>query len=132
MTTQNLVFKTLFKKEELSSQKVELGVTQDIEGTLKQVSAYLSKINKADTKIQKLASDLNTTYKDFGANVNYPKNVTKTLDGYNTQLEKLSKELGVDVKGTPVYKALLDAYDFTDQINDSFVNMKSAISSVGK
>tara|TARA_R110000823_G_C15949644_1_gene501495 strand:+ start:1167 stop:1520 length:354 start_codon:yes stop_codon:yes gene_type:complete len=30
MTTQNLVFKSLFKKEELSSYKIELGLLDDI------------------------------------------------------------------------------------------------------
>jgi adenine-specific DNA methylase len=132
MTTEKLVNNALFGKTELASSKVELGLTQNIEATLKQIIAYLDKANKADTKIQKLANDLSSTYKEFGVNINYPKNVTKTLDGYNAQLEKLSKELGVDVKGTPVYKAILDAYEFADQVNDTFMNMKAAISSIGK
>ena len=132
MTTEKIVMNSLFGKTELKSVKIELGLTQNIEATLKQVSAYLDKANKADAKIQKLANDLNSTYKEFGVNANYPKNVTKTLDGYNAQLEKLSKELGVDVKGTPVYKAILDAYEFADQVNDTFMNMKAAISSIGK
>ena len=132
MQTEKLVFKSLFGKTELSSQKVELGVTQYIEATLKQVSTYLDKVNKADAKIQKLATDLNATYKEFGVNINYPKNIIKRLDGYSTQLDKLSKELGVDAKGTPAYKAIFDAYEFADQVNDSFMNMKSAISSIGK
>ena len=132
MTTEKIVMNALFGKTELKSEKVELGVTQDIEATLKQVSVYLDKANKADVKIQKLATDLNATYKEFGVNINFPKNITKKLDGYSTQLEKLSKELGVDAKATPAYKAILDAYEFADQVNDTFMNMKAAISSIGK
>jgi len=132
MSTEKIVMNALFGKTELKSTKVELGVTQDIDATLKQVSAYLDKVNKADSKIQKLATDLNATYKEFGVNINYPKNIIKRLDGYNTQLQKLSTELGVDAKATTAYKAILDAYEFADQVNDSFMNMKAAISSIGK
>ena len=51
MNTQKQVFNKLFKKEELASQKVELGVLQDLESLFEKAVNF---IKEADVEKQKL------------------------------------------------------------------------------
>ena len=97
MQTEKLVFNKLFKKEELATQKVELGLTQDLVSVLKQISSEMINAEKSintlsslkkQTDEQKVKAD--ESMKNLVALYN------KGLPIY-TKIDKMSEELDVVV-----------------------------------
>jgi len=97
MQTEKLVFNKLFKKEELSTVKVELGLTQDLVSVLKQISSEMINAEKSinalsslkkQTDEQKVKAD--ESMKNLVALYN------KGLPIY-TKIDKMSEELDVVV-----------------------------------
>lgn len=125
----------LWKKPEpveLSAERVELGVTDQVASLLKQVQKTLADYNKADAKIQALTKQLNDLYKPINANKGYGGRLTKIIDGHQKTAEKLFKELGVQMQGTDVQKQLAELYSLASQIDDTMSNADLAIKSIGK
>jgi hypothetical protein len=97
MQTEKLVFNKLFKKEELATVKVELGLTQDLVSVLKQISSEMINAEKSinalsslkkQTDEQKVKAD--ESMKNLVALYN------KGLPIY-TKIDKMSEELDVVV-----------------------------------
>ncbi len=120
------------KNVELAEVKVDLAITDDVKSELKVINDVLKRANDADNKIKKLTEQLNAAYKVVAPNTGFAKNKTSKVDGLYKNLDKLTKELGVDIKSTEAFKQLMDAYDFLSQITDAYDNIKVNISSIGK
>lgn len=116
----------------LRSEKVELGVMDQVSSLLKQVQKTLADYNKADAKIQALSKQINDLYKPINANKGYAGRLTKIIDGHQKNAEKLFKELGVPMQGSDLQKQLADLYSFAGQIDDTMSNAENAIKSIGK
>jgi uncharacterized coiled-coil DUF342 family protein len=128
------VFEKIAKleKTELSEVKVDLAVTDEVATKLKDINNVLKIANDSNNKVVKLVEQVNTAYKKAAPFVNYSKTMGKQIDGLYKNLEKLAKELGVNVQSTEAFKGIQDSYQFLGQIEDAMVNMKNAISSIGK
>lgn len=120
------------EKTELSDVKVDLAITDELNSELKTIDQVLKSANDANNKIVKFAQQLNDAYKKVAANSNFAKNKMARIDSLSKNLEKLTKELGVDVKSTPAFKQIQDAYQFLGQITDAYDNIKASINSIGK
>lgn len=117
---------------ELAEVKVDLAVTDEIASELKTIAAVLKTTNDANNKIVKFAQQLNDAYSKVSANTNFAKAKTSRVDSIYKNLEKLTKELGVDIRSTDAFKSIQDAYQSLGQIQDAFDNIKTSISSIGK
>jgi uncharacterized coiled-coil DUF342 family protein len=120
------------KNVELAEVKVDLAVTDEVASKLKNINDILKIANDSNNKVVKLAEQLNAAYKKSAPYVNYSKTMGKQIDGLYKNLEKLAKELGVNIQSTDAFKGIQDAYQFLGQIEDAMSNMKNAISSIGK
>ena len=117
---------------ELSEVKVDLAVTDEVASELKSINQMLKMANDANNKIVKAAEQLNAAYKNVSQNLNYSKAKTTRIDSLYKNLDKLAKELGVNVQSTDAFKGIQDAYQFLGQIQDSFDNIKTTIQTIGK
>jgi len=97
MTTEKLVNKALFGKTELATQKIELGLTQDLVAVLKKISAEM--IN-ADKSINTLSSLKKQTDEQ---KVKADESMKKLVSLYNeglpiyTKIDKMGEELDVPI-----------------------------------
>ena len=106
MQTEKLVFGKLFTKQELASQKIELALLDDVKSGYDKAN-QLYKSN-ADL-LNKYANSLEKSFQD-AAN-----EYQKALDKFN-QLEKSSKELGIDLPQDVIkLKGLID-YGIKDSL----------------
>ena len=117
---------------ELSEVKVDLAVTDEVASELKSINQMLKMANDANNKIVKAAEQLNAAYKNVSQNLNYSKAKTTRIDSLYKNLDKLAKELGVNVQSTDAFKGIQDAYQFLGQIQDAFDNIKTTIQTIGK
>ena len=120
------------KNVELAEVKVDLAITDEVASEVKVINDFLKRVSTADGKVLKAAQQLNDAYKQVSAGVGFAKTKTTRMDGLYKNLEKLTKELGVDIKSTDAFKSIQDAYQSIGQIQDGFDNMKTSISSIGK
>jgi formyltetrahydrofolate synthetase len=103
MTTEKIVFSSLFKKEELASEKIEL--------------ASLSDLSKLSTETKNKLDLFNKSNNDT---INLAKTTLKAADDYETQrakmydlmkaIEKQFKELGLDVLTNQEFKTAVDIF----------------------
>jgi ABC-type transporter Mla subunit MlaD len=117
---------------ELAEVKVDLAVTDEVASELKSINQMLKMANDANNKIVKAAEQLNAAYKNVSQNLNYSKAKTARIDSLYKNLDKLAKELGVNVQSTDAFKGIQDAYQFLGQIQDAFDNIKTTIQTIGK
>ena len=104
MTTEKLVNNALFGKTELKSEKVELGVVQDIDSVLK----VANDLKKQSEPFRKEIFDLNSRirtvlnkFEEIEKNSDNLENKSKEL--FN-QFKTQAKELGLDVNGSDAQK----------------------------
>lgn len=117
---------------ELAEVKVDLAVTDEVASELKTINQMLKEANDANNKIVKAAEQLNAAYKKVAAGTGFAKTKTARIDSLYKNLDKLAKELGVNVQSTDAFKGIQDAYQFLGQIQDAFDNIKTTIQTIGK
>lgn len=134
MNTTKSVYNRLFAEDkvELGTHEVALATTDEIASQLKAITQALAKYNKLDATVQKNFKPLNDAYKEIVLAKDYAKKKEAVLAGLEKTLTKQAADLGVDVKGLPAWKNLMDAYSFTGQINDSVMNSIDAVKNLGK
>lgn len=128
MSEQRIVFSKLFKKEELASNKVELGIVEDINKISATANSLVDKLKSGKSELvnsdkaiqdarvqaQKLIDTANTNADKVAVNTN--KVASQGLDllaKIGTVLEKADKsarDLGLDSKGITGYKELDKLY----------------------
>ena len=117
---------------ELASERVELGLVQDIASAKKQAQAQLTKFLKSDAIVQKAVTSLKSVYDEIFVNRNYAKKKTDELSKIETTLTKQAADLGLDVKQLPVFKELMDTYSILGQVDDAIMNSIDAVNKVNK
>lgn len=112
MNTLKTVFNKLAKEEtKLASHKVDLGIAQDLENQLKSLEVVNNSYNELNKKFEELGLIKN---KLFIESTNVSKNYDKQMDLLNkllVQVEKQSRDLGLNANENPIYKKGLDVYD---------------------
>ena len=132
MRTQKEVFNKLFKEEkvELSAQKIELGIMQDVQ---KSMNTHKQKRKSLDDssdrwyidlfKVKDKFSKVEADYKDF-------KSSLSDLEKFIKELENMAKELGVQPSSLDGYneaKALINTSDDMDDVYKEAKKMESKI-----
>ena len=132
MKTQKEVFNKLFKenKTELSAQKIELGIMQDVQ---KSMNTHKQKRKSLDDssdrwyidlfKVKDKFSKVEADYKDF-------KSSLSDLEKFIKELENMAKELGVQPSSLDGYneaKALINTSDDMDDVYKEAKKMESKI-----
>lgn len=128
MNTQKSVYNRLFskvEKTELESQKVELGLIDDMANLKKSLLKDLAKSNKADEQVKKAAAKLKDASEFWLTNKKFAQNVEKTANKMMDKFEKAAKDLGLDVKGSQASKDFYDILDITSQIQDNIDSIVS-------
>ena len=124
MSELKRVINSLFKTE-LASQKIELGLVDDIDKRNKETLVALEKADKAWKDYQDYLTKADIPYKNMiSARQNYLK-VTTDIGGLLIQSSKLAAELGLkpeDVKG---YSALKKNIVTGNEIIDTIDTFKS-------
>lgn len=132
MTEFDKVMNMLNKNVELSSEKVELGIIDNIASMKKEDQKFVADAYKADATIKAAADKINAAWKVWGVRTKMATNHRKILDGYVKQLEKQSADLGLDPKQLPVWKDAQDIYQALDELDDVIGNMQGYLKSIGK
>ena len=118
------------KKTELASERVELGIIDDIEKLKKESQKFLSDSNKSDAAVQKAVSQIKDKSQFWLNNKKFAANLEKRANGLFNKYEKAAKELGLDVKNSPASKEYFDILDIGSQIDDNIQNIVGAIKSI--
>jgi predicted transcriptional regulator len=118
------------KKTELKSERVELGIIDDIEKLKKESQKFLSDSNKSDAAVQKAVSQIKDKSQFWLNNKKFAANLEKRANGLFNKYEKAAKELGLDVKNSPASKEYFDILDIGSQIDDNIQNIVGAIKSI--
>ena len=129
----NKIFSKLAKAEnktELASEKVELGIIDDIGKLKKETQKFLSDANKSEVAVKKAVSQIKDKSQFWLNNKKFAANLEKRANGLMDKYEKAAKELGLDVKNSPASKEFNDILDLSDQINDNIQSIVSEIKSI--
>ena len=118
------------KKTELASQKVELGIIDDISKLKKESQKFLADSNKSDAAVQKAVAQIKDKAQFWMNNKKFAANLEKRANGLMDKYEKAAKELGLDVKNSPASKEFFDILDIGSQIDDNIQNIASSIKSI--
>jgi hypothetical protein len=125
MSEQKVVFNKLFKKEELASHKVELGLIDDIEKL--QIEANNSE-DSAVAEVSKSLATLKNAVKLFDKAILSSKNVTQQID----KAKILAKDLGVDLPQNidSKYKYYENSIKSFNEIKKSILDFDSKVNSI--
>jgi len=118
------------KKTELASEKVELGIIDDIASLKKETLKDLANANKADAAVKKAVSTVKDKSQFWLNNKKFAANLEKRANGLMNKYEKAAKELGLDVKNSPAAKEFYEILDLSDQINDNIESILTEIKSI--
>ena len=118
------------KRTELASQKVELGIIDDIASLKKETLKDLANANKAEAAVKKAVSAVKDKSQFWLNNKKFAANLEKRANGLMNKYEKAAKELGLDVKNSPASKEFYDILDLSDQINDNIESILTEIKSI--
>ena len=134
MNTTKSVYNRLFSEDkvELASNRIELGLVEDIASAKKQAQAQLTRFLKSDATVQKAVASLKSVYADIVLNKDYAKKKTADLSKIEATITKQAADLGLDVKQLPAFKELMDAYSFLGQVDDAIMNSMDAVKTIGK
>ena len=134
MNTTKSVYNKLFAEDkvELASERIELGLVEDIASAKKQAQAQLTKFLKSDATVQKAVASLKSVYAEIVLNKDYAKKKTADLSKIEATITKQAADLGLDVKQLPAFKELMDAYSFLGQVDDAIMNSMDAVKTIGK
>jgi hypothetical protein len=135
MQTEKLVFKSLFGKTELSTQKVELGIADDIAKAASEANALLTTLKNDNTNLLKTDNEITVALANAQKlKAEASKNISKgqALLGKITPLlskaETAAKDLGLDVKSIAGYKELSNLFDrvevYSEEDFSMFKNIK--------
>lgn len=100
MNTQKVVFNILFKKDkiELSSEKVELALIDDVKSISKEFDSIFAKMDKAGGELGTLLSSAIKKQRELESLNDENQSLVKEAISLIQNVEKISKELGT---GTP-------------------------------
>ena len=118
--------KTDLSEIELATQKIELAM--DFSAILKELQADVSKSNKQQAQLEKIAKQFIAAKSPDRSGV--PANRQKKVNAFYKDFEKKAKDLGIDVRTTQFYKEYQNALDLIDQVKDTVMEVKSIIKSV--
>lgn len=118
------------KKTELTSQKVELGIIDDISKLKKESQKFLADSNKSDAAVQKAVAQIKDKAQFWMNNKKFAANLEKRANGLMDKYEKAAKELGLDVKNSPASKEFFEILDIGSQIDDNIQNIVGSIKSI--
>ena len=134
MNTTKSVYNRLFAEDkvELASERIQLGLVEDIASAKKQAQAQLTKFLRSDATVQKAVASLKSVYAEIVLNKDYAKKKTADLSKIEATITKQAADLGLDVKQLPAFKELMDAYSFLGQVDDAIMNSMDAVKTIGK
>ena len=118
--------KTELSEIELATQKIELAM--DFSAILKELQADVSKSNKQQAQLEKIAKQFIDAKSPDRSGV--PANRQKKVNAFYKDFEKKAKDLGIDVRTTQFYKEYQTALDLIDQVKDTVMEVNSIIKSV--
>jgi len=114
----------------LASEKVELGIIDDISKLKKETAKFLSDANKSEAAVKKAVAQIKDKSQFWLNNKKFAANLEKRANGLMDKYEKAAKELGLDAKNTPAAKEFNDILDLSDQINDNIQSIVGEIKSI--
>ena len=112
-------------KTELKTEKVELGVSQDVSKAIsealkldKEANSMVKDAKKTAASLEKLFSNVGVIEKSYLEIRKQSSAIGKKLGKYFDVLYKGAKELGVDVQKLPVYKEYVEGGKILNKISD--------------
>ena len=110
MTTEKLVFNSLFSKTELATKKVDLALTDDIlklnvscENLIKELSTAKVNLKNADDLIKKTVADAKKTADYSDKKASDGSSVSLKLADVIDKADAMAKDLGVSSNAIPGY-----------------------------
>ena len=97
-------------KVELGKHEVQLALLDELKVYAKNTAKYAADYKKKSEAIKKNVSTLQELLKDVSVNKDYGKKVLANAQKYKAQMDKLSKELGINLQGSEPDKLLSEVF----------------------
>ena len=108
---------------ELASQKVELGLAEDLakmtangKASLDAMNAKLQELNKIDAQVQQLSKLASKTQQEAYKLADSSTKVMMSIGGVMDKLEATAKDLGIAPKQIPNYNAAVSMFESIDAL----------------
>ena len=99
-------------KVELGTHEVQLALLDELKVYAKNTAKYSAEYTKTSAAIIKNVATLQSLLKDVVVNKDYGKKVLANAQKYKAQMDKLSKELGINLQGSEPDKLLSELFTF--------------------
>lgn len=97
-------------KVELGKHEVQLALLDELKVYAKNTAKYAADYKKKSEAIKKNVSALQELLKDVAVNKDYGKKVLANAQKYKAQMDKLSKDLGINLQGSEPDKLLSEIF----------------------
>ena len=128
MNTQKEVFNKLFKEDkvELSAQKIELGLSDDLQKIINKSDKITSVVNDYSNDLSKLFREVKNLSDNFdkindkrNSEIKNGKSTYKEINDIIDKVQTQAKELGIQPKNVPNFsKTLKSSSDLRSAVND--------------
>jgi len=108
MNTQGKVNKRLFKKTELTTQKVDLAKISDLENSSSEAYSIIKEITKTHEALQSQISKYNQANKQYKIDIASAKSIFKTHNNLIDDLQSQLKALGLSPNDVPQLKEAIN------------------------
>jgi hypothetical protein len=134
MSELDRVYKQLFKDQEvnLASHEIKLALADDIKFQVNSSRRFAADVAKKKLIILKSVAAINDAYKNIAINTGWGKKMEATASKLKTNLDKLSKELGISIQGSEPDKLISEFYDIISSGQGDIDEIVAAIKSIGK
>jgi hypothetical protein len=123
----NKAYEVEANKVELGTHQVHLALLDELKVYAKNTAKYAADYKKKSEAIKKSVATLQGLLKDVSVNKDYGKKVLANAEKYKAQMDKLSKELGINLQGSEPDKLLSEVFMLGE---DAQGNIDDALSAV--
>ena len=106
----NKAYEVEATKTELGTHQVQLALLDELKVYAKNTAKYSAEYTKKSAAIIKNVAALQAILKDVSVNKDYGKKVLANAQKYKAQMDKLSKELGINLQGSEPDKLLSELF----------------------
>jgi len=126
----NKAYELEANKTELGTHQVHLALLDELKVYAKNTAKYAADYKKKSQAIKKNVATLQELLKDVSVNKDYGKKVLANAQKYKAQMDKLSKELGINLQGSEPDKLLSEVFMLGEDTQGDIDDALSAVRTI--
>lgn len=118
MDTRKSVYEKLFRNNEtqLATHEIQLALADELKSAVKSAQASAAMYAKHKATVEKSVAAMKASVEMLKLNKDWGKKVLANAQKYKAQLDKLSKELGVNLQGSEPDKLLSELFMYSEDV----------------